>query len=296
MITNAGIDPRIIIKVTWKRVAWLFLVSTAAVLLYQFFEQNVVIPNTSISIFGTVLAILLGFRVNNAYGRWWEARKLWGTIVNRSRSVTRQILHYIPDLTPEVHKQLVYRQVAYCYALSHHLRKKPIRDVIAPYLNADEVEEFLKRSNVPNAIIERQTQHIAELTRAGTLSEFQQRQIEEHLTTLIDSQGGCERIKNTVFPHDYKLYTTMFVNVFSIALPFVIVDDAGWQAVAWTVFLGFALGAIDHLARAIEMPFEDRVNDTPMTAISRVIEIDLREMISDVDIPEPKQPVGGVLK
>lgn len=295
MITYDGLPAKLVLKVVWKRTALLFIVSVIAVVLYRLYDDIIHITNTPISIFGTVLAIVLGFRVNNAYQRWWEARKLWGKIVNESRSVTRQLISFIPDVSPEVRKQLVYRHVGYCYALRNHLRKLPLDTDVRPYFDDREMERHLKRANVPNSIIERQSLHIAELCTAGALNHFQQMQLEDRFTTLIDCQGGCERIKNTVFPHDYQFYSTFFVNVFSFALPFVIASDGSWQAIPWTVFLGFSLGALDHLARAIEQPFENRVNDTAMSAISRTIEIDLRQMIQDAGLPEPLTPKNGVL-
>ena len=295
MITYDGLPLSLVLQVVWKRTALLGVVSAIAVLLYMWIGDQIIIPDTPIAIFGTVLAILLGFRVNNAYQRWWEARKLWGKIVNESRSCTRQLVSFIPDVSPEVQRQLVYRQVGYCYALRNHLRKLQLDDGVTPYFDSEEMKRHMKRANVPNSIMQQQSLHIAELTEAGALNHFQQLQLEDRFTTLIDCQGGCERIKNTVFPHDYRYYSTVFVNVFSFALPFVIVDTAGWQVIPWTIFLGFALGALDHLARAIEQPFEDRVNDTAMSAISRTIEIDLRQMIADAGIPEPATPKNGVL-
>jgi ion channel-forming bestrophin family protein len=295
MITEVGLPFRIIAKVTWKRLLFLTTLSVGVLYSYEFWGRHIEVPNSPLAIFGTLLAILLGFRVNNAYDRWWEARKLWGKIVNDSRTVARQFIGFLEGHDPEVTRRLVYRQAGYCFALAAHLRGLPMEDDIAPFFSEEERTWLLTRVNVPNAIQELQTKDVQRLLKAGVITDFQQRLLEERFGLFLDSQGGCERIKKTVFPHDYRYYTTLFINVFSAVFPFILVDDSGWQAIPWTVFVGFALSSIDHLAKAIEKPFENRVNDTAMTAISRTIEIDLRQMLGETELPPPIQPKNGYL-
>jgi putative membrane protein len=296
MITAHGLPFRVILPVIWQRILLLIVVSCSAVILYQWFGHQVRINDTPLSIFGTVLAILMGFRVNNAYDRWWEARKVWGAIVNDSRSVARLIIGFCKGAPGTVVTQLVYRHIAFCYATANHLRGLHTAEATEPFLSPDEHAQAQATSNVPNAIMMQQTQHVELLRRDSVLSEFHQRQIEERCTLLIDSLGKCERIKKTVFPHDYSWYASRLVDLFGVLIPWVIVDDTGtWQTVLWTLLLGYAFYAVDRLALVIEKPFQNRVNDTAMTAISRTIEIDLRQMLGETDVPEPVQPVDGVL-
>jgi len=295
MITAAGLPFRIIYKVIWKRILFLIGLSVGVVVLYKFVTPDHEIPDVPLAIMGTVIAILLGFRVNNAYDRWWEARKLWGKIVNDSRSQARMIIAFLQDYNPDEVRKLVLRQIGYCYALADHLRGNPIEPVIRPYFDEEELQQHVKRANVPNSIMQAQSNDFEYLVRMGILNSVHQRMLEERLSLFLDSQGGCERIKKTVFPHDYRFYTSFFINVFTFAFPLIIVDTAGWQTIPWTVFAGFALSSIDALAKAIENPFENRVNDTAMTTISRTIEIDLLQMLGDVELPAPTKPVNGVL-
>ncbi len=295
MITAEGLPINIVFPVVWKRIVLLLVVSIGCVLLYSEYGHHVRINDTPLSILGTVLAILMGFRVNNAYDRWWEARKVWGAIVNDSRSLARLIIGFCKGAGQDVLSQLIRRQIVFCYATANHLRGLPQHETIAPYLNEHDLQLTTNCSNVPNCIMLLQTQHMEHLRSEGLITEFQQRQMEERITALIDSLGKCERIKKTVFPHDYAWYASRMVDVFGLLIPFVIVDEAGWQTVGWTLLLGYAFYAIDRLANVIEKPFANRVNDTPMTAISRTIEIDLLQMLGENSVPLPMQPSNGVL-
>ena len=295
MITEAGLKFSIIFKVTWKRVLYLVVYCIAVVFAYDAFGDKLEFTDTPLSIFGTVLAILLGFRVNNAYERWWDARKLWGKIVNDSRSTARMIVAFLQDADHDLVRRMVYRQAGYCYALRDSLRGNPVEPGIAPFFTDEEKALHLSRVNVPNSIMTSQSLEVDQLVRSGILTPMQQRMFEERFSLLLDSQGGCERIKKTVFPHDYRFYTSFFVNIFTYVFPLVLVDTMEWEILPWTVFVGFALSSVDHLAKAIEKPFENRVNDTAMTAISRTIEIDLRQMLGETEKLEPTKPVDGVL-
>ena len=295
MITDSGLKFSIIFKVIWKRILFLTVLSTAVVISYDLWADHLDFPNIPLAIFGTLLAILLGFRVNNAYQRWWEARKLWGKIVNDSRSVSRMFISFLGKSHPNIASQMVKRQIGYCWSLRNHLRGLPKEQDLAQHFDPEELDRHLKRVNVPNAIMCENSLVAADLERAGELTPFQQQLLEDRFSLFLDSQGGCERIKKTVFPYDYRFYTTFFVHVFSTIFPFIIVDEADWQTIPWTVFFGFALSSIDHLAKAIENPFENRVNDTAMNAISRTIEIDLLQMLKEQEIPEPVKPVDGYL-
>jgi len=295
MITEAGLKPSIIFRVIWKRNLFYLLFSIGVVVTYDFWGEHIQFPDTPLSIFGTLLAILLGFRVNNAYQRWWEARKLWGKIVNDSRSSARQTINYLADKAPDSARRIVYRHMGWCYSLRNHLRGLPKETDLEQFFSEEEFRYFTSQVNVPNAIMTANSRDVEELVRDGLLSDMQQRSLEERYSIFLDSQGGCERIKKTVFPYDYRFYTTMFVNAFSVIFPFILVDEADWQTVPWTVFVAFALSSIDHLAKAIETPFENRPNDTAMTAISRTIEIDLRQMLGETELPKPTQPVDGYL-
>ena len=133
MITNTGLKFSIILRVIWKRIAFYTVLSCAVVISYEDWGQALQFPDTPLSIFGTLLAILLGFRVNNAYQRWWEARKLWGKIVNDSRSCARETINFLQDADAETRQRMVYRQIGFCYALRNQLRGQPKGNDLEPF-------------------------------------------------------------------------------------------------------------------------------------------------------------------
>jgi putative membrane protein len=309
MIVRQRLDALMILRVTWKRITILLALSLIAVLAYHGTNRTIEIPDVPLSIFGTVIAILLGFRVNSAYERWWEARRIWGAVVNETRSAARQLVSFV-HADYDVRRTLVYRHIAFAYALRDHLRPvgphtgyvlrhhahAAMTDQGAtPFLSPDDREYIAPRNNKPNAILQRQGEHIAQLRALGAIDERQQMHLDEQLTELTDCLGACERIKRTEFPRDYSRYTSLIVDIFTFTFPFIIVDNASWQTIPWTMVLGFTLYSMDRVAYAIERPFENRINDTPMTAISRTIEIDLRQMLGETDVPKPVEAVDGYL-
>ena len=309
MIIRKQLDLAIILRVTWNRIALLFTLSATAVLLYHGLNRTIEIPDVPLSIFGTIIAILLGFRVNSAYERWWEARRIWGSILNETRSAGRQILQYV-HADKSIARELIYRHIAFCYALRDHLRgtepsaeyalhahvvKAATEEGALNFLSDADRAFIAERRNRPGAILQAQGQHLTALRDAGHLNDFQQMQIEARLTALTDCLGACERIKRTEFPRDYSVYTTWIVDIFTMVFPFIIVDTASWQTIPWTMLIGFTLFSMDRVAHAIERPFENRINDTPMTAITRTAEIDLRQMLGETDVPKPVEAVDGYL-
>lgn len=298
-----------ILRVTWKRIALLFSLSLIAVVAYHGTDRAIEIPDVPLSIFGTVIAILLGFRVNSAYERWWEARRIWGSVINETRSAARQLLSFV-HTDAETARRLVYRHIAFSYALRDHLRPAAPHTTYvlkhhahaartdegaAPFLSEEDLAYIQLRSNKPNAILQLQGQAVASLRVSGAIDERQQMQLDDQLNELTDCLGACERIKRTEFPRDYSRYTSLIVDIFTFAFPFIIVDNASWQTIPWTMVIGFTLYSMDRVAHAIERPFENRINDTPMTAISRTIEIDLRQMLGETDVPKPVEAVDGYL-
>ncbi|MBC8044311.1 MAG: hypothetical protein IAF08_12810 [Rhizobacter sp.] len=301
MIVRQKLSLKIVVQLTWKRVLFLAVYASVIVFLYQSEDQwYLALPPLPATVMGTALGILLGFRNNSAYNRWWEARTLWGRVVNESRTFARQIISFVSTgvKTAElraVHTELVYRQIAFAHALRCHLRKQPPLEDLKPFLDASELEGLQQEQNVPNALLQRQSVRLQELHVAGCLDDFRQMKLDERLTSLCDAQGGCERIKNTVFPRQYSRYTVAFVWIFIMYLPFALIKDLGYLAVPASVIVSFVFLVLSSLAGAIENPFENTINDTPMTALSRTIEINLRQQLGETALPPAIQPVDGFL-
>lgn len=182
-------------------------------LLYHFEEYHVSVSMVTIP--GTVIGLLLAFRTNSCYGRWWEARILWGAIVNDSRTWVRQLIEFTdlaaageaPD--PRL-REMAYRQAAWCYALARNLRgQNPLTDV-EQLLEENERTQLATQGVVPNAILLTQARQVQALYRQDALPVYQAVELEKTLGRLTDSMGGCERIKHTTFPTSYRCHPVSY--------------------------------------------------------------------------------------
>jgi putative membrane protein len=303
MIVRKTLDPLVIIRVGWKRVLTLIIISVFAVIIHTQTWFDISIDPVPASILGVAIAFLIGFRVNSAYERWWEARRLWGTITNDSRSFARQIVSIaahpgdsMPDSTSdEWQKKMIKRQIAFCYALKNSLRKMDVSGEISDFVSEEELAWLKKQKNVPNAVLQLQGHALTRARAEEKFDELRLLHMDNRLNSLADAMGGCERIKNTVFPRQYSYYSTLFVRIYSYLLPFVFVGKSGWATRAFAVLIGFIYFALDAIASGIENPFENSFNDTPMNAICRNIEINLLQMIGETDLPKPVEPQNGFL-
>lgn len=264
------------------------------------------IPFLPVATVGTAVAFYVGFKNNASYDRFWEGRKIWGGIVNQSRSFAVATLAYLPaDGTQErdaLRRTLVYRQLAWVNALRLQLRKtsrffdKPARTTkrrlerhaehmrndwqreLAPFLDAVELAEGSANKNACSQLTRRQAQVLAEQQQAGALDLFHQIDLMDVLESLTTLQGQAERIKKTPFPRQYAEFSRIFVTVFSVLVPFGLLD----------VFA-------DHVHAAGVGGGAQWTPIVPMNALCRTIEIDLREMLGETELPPPEAPIDGLL-
>jgi putative membrane protein len=255
----------------------------------------------------TALSIFLVFRVNEAYARWWEARALWGQLVNSSRAFARQATTLIiagsKDEAAQLEEQalrreLVYRQIALANALRFSLRRQDQWDELAPFLGDDERKRLMQAANKPTQILQHQGERIAEARAAGLLSELGQVQMDSTLSVLHDVQGGCERIKNTPFPDNVAYITWLTAWIMAIIVAIAVTDpdnrlDLVDMIVVPLLMLGFVF--IERLGAELKNPFNNAPNDTPMMALCRTIERDLRQTLGEKALPPPIEPDNGVL-
>jgi len=266
--------------------------------------ENPTILLPSMAVFGTVLSIVLAFRTNEAYNRWWEARTLWGSLVNVSRSFAREIIAYLNDLNikPGIdgikneHRNFIYRHLAYVNSLRIHLRQQAtFEKELAPYLDDAELSKLGSYRNVPAQLIQNQSVRLKEIYNPDKLNGFEYVQLNNTLNSLYDIQGGCERIKFTVFPRLYAYYTTSFTWIFSTMLIFSLVDEFEWRSLAIRALVAYVFLIVNNLGADLKNPFENKMSDTPMSALCRTIEIDLRQMLGEKDLPSPLEPKDGIL-
>ena len=255
------------------------------------------LPVLPLPLLGSALVLLVGIRNNNAYARWWEARTLWGSTVNASRSIARQVTGFL-DETPKsvaLKRRVLNRQIAYAHALRCHLRRQSPCPELQHFLTPTEIAEVEGHANLPNAILSGTMHLLADASRGGYLSEFRQVQIEEQMVALSNAQGGMERIKNTPLPRQYTFFPRLFVRVFCVLLPVGLVDGLGYWTPLASAVVGFMLLAIEQVGEDLQDPFDNSEHDVPLSAITRTIEIDLQQAMGKRDTAPPAQPDGDVL-
>jgi putative membrane protein len=280
----------------WNRYTLLFfaLCAGAAYFLrvemgYTFFA----LPAIPISILGGALAIFLGFRNSSAYDRWWEARKIWGAVVNDSRSLGLELITYPISVSEEDEKEIavwretaIRRHIGWLYALVGHLRKKDTD--LSAYLTEADLKSIEGKNNRPTQIMITQGQAIKEAYDKGWIEEFRMIELTGTLKKFYDDQGKAERIKNTVFPFYYNYFTMFFLWLFTLSLPFALINEQQtWLMIPLSILISFAFFILNKSGVITETPFVGGAADTPISTICRGIEIDLLQMIDADDCPEP---------
>ena len=256
------------------------------------------IPATLATLLGTAIAFFVGFNNNQAYDRWWEARIIWGGLVNDCRSWARNILNYTvagtlsDDELLSIKKRMIFRQISFVYALKENLRKKD-DGYFEKYLSGEEAHKVKKESNVANAILTRHAVDVQRLSSGGSIDEFRFVQLNELITNFTDHMGKSERIRNTVFPTSYVYFTRLFIWVLVVFTTLILADTVG----GWAILIGWVIGFVFHVSHQNGMslmePFEDIPSGIPLDQISRSIEINLLQMIGEKDIPDPVQPINN---
>lgn len=255
---------------------------------------GVSIPIAIPAILGTIISLLLAFRSNQAYDRWWEARTLWGSIVNDSRSFARQVLTFVDNSYDNEDRsalrgRIIKRQIAWVYSLSKHLRGQNAHETLNNLISDEEKQAVLRLDNTPMALLEQHGNDLRLLLRLGWVNEYQQIAMDETLNRFSNAMGACERIKNTVFPVTYSLYIHMLVILFALLMPFSLIEFFGIFQIPLVVAISASFFLIEKMAIHLQDPFENKPTDTPMTAISRKIDRDLRQLLKDeyAKVPEP---------
>lgn len=283
MIVKNYIPLIYIIKKVWASFLSILLFST----LIFYISKYVELPKIPVSIpafLGTSISLVLAFKMNQAYDRWWEARKIWGEIVNDSRTLIIQLLSF--SNSDIISKSFAKRQIAWCYALSGFLRNTNVNSTIEKFIDVDELKKFNKYSNLPLALLNKHSEDIRELHNEHKINDYQQIQLDDTILRLNAAMGKAERIKNTVFPTSYKLYLHLFIFLFIGMLSISLVEIDG----IWEILLSFLISIpfliLEKASNLLQDPFENKPTDTAMTSISRTIEIDIKHLIGDDNLPK----------
>ena len=296
----------------WKSVL-LFLVASAAIVAAEHFfvdhVEHVLLPVTPVAVVGGAIGIFVSFRTNSAYDRWWEGRKLWGALVNSSRHFTSQVLLYLPDPglggaprepsdlqrePSDLQRALVHRHIAYVHALRVKLRGDSLSEDadVRSFVSTDELARLERESNPTYALLHTQMEALVAENQAGRLDAERLRSFDETIRALLDVQGGCERIKNTPFPRGYGFIADRLIMIYGVLLPLGIVGSVEneWIAIPLTLLVCLSFLLISEVGRVLEDPFTHFWPALPLSALSKTIELNLRQRLGDTDLPKPPKP------
>lgn len=251
-------------------------------------------PLTIPAFIGTAISILLSFKLNQSYDRWWEARKIWGAIVNDSRSLVIQLQTLTAKGNDAVIKKIAFRQIAWCYSLGQSLRGLDALENLDKFISPEDLAEINRHNNKPLAIIQLHAKDIKELKEKNQLDSFGQLQLDNTLVRLCDAQGKSERIKSTVFPVTYRFFLHAIIYLFVVTLAISLRVDGLFET-PLLIAISSAFFLLEKSATHMQDPFENRPTDTAMTAIAKTIEINIKQLLKETEIPKPHEPTSFYL-
>lgn len=277
----------------WQPLVVLFVWDCIVTVTYYYLPFKA--PSLPLTLFGSALALFLGFRDNSAYQRWWEGRVLWGAMINASRNLSREARNFLPgEEQRDLCRSIVLRQVAYVNALRCQLRRQPVDAEVLRFLSKGEAEPALARTNIANGLLDGTGRRIADARARGWIDTIQEARMEQTLVDIANAQGGMERIKNTPLPNQYRFFPMLFTHMFCVLLPIGLVETLGFATPLGSTVAGLMFLAVLAIGDDLVDPFANTVHDVPLSAMCRTIEIDLLQSIGD-PAPEPLKPVKGVL-
>ncbi len=291
MLLNKRIPVYFILNKVKYDLVYVLIVSISVLLLTENYKS--ILPEMPLTIpafIGTAISILLSFKLNQSYDRWWEARKVWGAIVNDSRSFVIQLQSFLPKGNEEIIRKIAFRQIAWCYSLGQSLRGLNPIDNLDQFISQEEIQEIQKHNNKPLALLQLHSKNIKDLKENHHLEILAQLQLDNSLVRLCDSQGKSERIKTTVFPVTYRLFLHGIIYLFVVTLSISLKNVAGFFEIPLLLLISAAFFLLEKSATHMHDPFENRPTDTAMSTIARTIEINIKQLLRETEIPKPLPP------
>lgn len=228
------------------------------------------------SILGFVLSMLLVFRTNTAYDRWWEGRKIWGDIVNQSRNMAIKLRAYLKK--KENSDELIETIIAYNYVLREHLRPNEINKDALNKLSEELKKELLVSKHPPNTISIYIQKRLEQFRTSGELSELQVLMLNDEVRSFVNNCGACERIKNTPIPYSYNIFLKKIIFLYVVTIPFAFGPEFRYATIFISIIVLYVFASIELIAEEIEDPFGDDDNDLPLEDICNRIKANLEEI------------------
>lgn len=310
------------------------IISIVPVVLYQVFDLKfIAIPWTVVALLGTATAFIVGFKNTQTYNRTWEARQIWGAILNSSRAFGTMSRDFLDN--PEKTKELVYRHFAWLTALRYAMRDsrawettskaynseyKAFYDIpekettleteLAKYISADELKYILTTKNKAVQLMSLQSKTIKQLFANKEIDSYQFVEMQKAIKDFYDQQGRSERIKNFPYPRQFATINSFFIKLFCLLLPFGMLKEFDklndgltgifqgnmvWLVIPFSVLISWVYTSLEQVGESTENPFEGSANDVPISQMSRTIEIDMREMLGETELPPALQPKNNII-
>ncbi|ANQ52184.2 hypothetical protein MY04_4849 [Flammeovirga sp. MY04] len=343
MIITKSLPIKNILKWSGGHLAWLTVFMSVFAYLYAREYISLTIPWLPVSIIGTAVAFYVGFKNNQAYNRMWEARKIWGGIINDSRTWGMYVDGFITNFFTDnkvsdedikaIKKRLVYRHLGWLYAHRsqlltptpwEHISQKGhigrtakyyqenfgiglvtdevTKSELKNYLPKEEHDRLIAYQNTATQIINEQSRELHKLREKGLIEDFRHMEMSRLLSSFYTLQGKNERIKKFPLPRQYANMSRYFIGIFVLLLPFSmmpsLMGSGDWGmiiSIPITVLLGWMYIMMEIVGDYSENPFQGMANDIPMLSLCRTIEIDLKEMLNETDLPPVIQPSKGIL-
>lgn len=311
----------------------MLLVASVPTILFYLGHTYLAIPWQPIAVLGTALSFVVGFKNNASYGRIWEARQIYGSIINDSRSFGYSIRDILGK-NNAVTQRIFYRHFAWLTALRFQLREKrtwenmgnvrnreymknkyhvaewnsDLETELKKLLSESDYEYIISKKNRATQLTALQSEEIAQLRNSGIINDFQWNLLQNSLLKFTDDQGRAERIKNFPYPRNFASITTYLMFIFVLLFPFGLLNEFnklgnGTFLEGYTIWLNIPISAIvtwafhvlDTIGESSVNPFEGSANDVPITQISRTIEIDMRDMLNETNLPPAIQPENNIV-
>jgi putative membrane protein len=296
MLINKRIPITYILGLIKVEIVLITLIGIAAYYIKAPIKDN--LPNMPIGVptfLGTAISVILSFKLNQSYDRWWEARKIWGGIVNDSRSFVLQLQSFLVKGNEGEIRTISFRHIGWCYGLSESLRGQNGSKTLERYLSQEDLSSINKHSNKPLAILQLNAQHLAELKDGNKMDIRSFIQINNTMVNFSNAMGMAERIKNTVFPATYRLFLRFFIYIFVVTLSISLADTQGYFEIPLLLVISCSFFLLEKTSALLQDPFSNKPTDTAMTAIATTIEINIKQLINETEIPQPVQPKGFYL-
>lgn len=269
---------RVMVCVLWA----LFIVSMDKLL-----DLNWRIDSSALGLVGVALSLLLVFRTNSSYARWWDGRSLWGSIINETRNLGRQAMVYL-KAEPDLRDAVVAWTAVYPSAVMHRLRGGIGLGVASSRLPKAEVVETLASGHVPLAVSRRISGTLLEARKRGVISDYVMMGMDQNVQLLVDYVGACEKIHSTPLPFAYMVHVRRVLLLYSFTLPPALVDRFGWSTVLATFIVSYVFFGIEEIGVEIEDPFGFDDNDLPLERFCAIIEKDLLGPLPVHKQPQPQ--------